>query len=54
MVRVLLSIAVVLAVLWVVIKLVFGIVGAAFHLLLAVAVLVGLYALVRAASERRT
>ncbi len=54
MVRVLLGIVVVLVVLWVVVKLVFGIVGAAFHLLLVAAVLVGLYALIRAGAARRT
>src|SRR3712207_993120 len=54
MVRTLLSIAVVLLVLWVAVKLVLGVVGAAFHLLLVGGVLVGLYALVRAGAERRT
>ena len=54
MVRTLLSIAVVLVVLWVVVKLVFGILGAVFHLLLVAAVLVGLYALIKAGTERRT
>lgn len=53
MVRTLLSIAVVLVVLWVLVKLVFGIVGAVFHLLLVAAVLVGLYALIKAGAERR-
>ena len=53
MVRTLLSIAVVLVVLWVVVKVVFGIVGAVFHLLLVAAVLVGLYALIKAGAERR-
>lgn len=53
MVRTLLSIAVVLVVLWVLAKLVFGIVGAVFHLLLVAAVLVGLYALIKAGAERR-
>lgn len=45
MVRTLLGIVVVLVVLWVLVKLVFGIVGAVFHLLLAAAVVVSLYAL---------
>ena len=40
-------------VLWVVVKVVFGIVGAAFHLLLVAAVLVSLYALIKAGAERR-
>jgi len=53
MVRTFLSIAIVLLVLWVVVKVVFGIVGAVFHLLLVAAVLVGLYALVKAGAERR-
>ena len=52
MVRGLLSIVVVLVVLWVVVKLIFGIVGAVFHLLLVAAVLVGLYALIKAGAER--
>ena len=54
MVRGLLSIVVVLVVLWVVVKLIFGIVGAVFHLLLVAAVGVGLYALVKAGAVRRT
>ena len=37
-----LGIAILLLVLWVVVKIVFGIVGAVFHLLLVAAVLVGL------------
>ena len=49
----LLGVAVVLLVPWVVVKPVFGIVGAAFHLLLIAAVLVGLYALARAGAVRR-
>ena len=53
MVRTLLSVAVVLLVLWVAVKLVFGIVGAVFHLLLVAAVLVGLYALIKAGAKRR-
>jgi hypothetical protein len=53
MVRALLSIVVVLVVLWVLVKLVFGIVGAVFHLLLAAAVVVGLYALIKAGASRR-
>ena len=47
------SIAAVLLVLWVVVKLVFGIVGAVFHLLLLAAVLIGLYALIKAGAMRR-
>ena len=54
MVRGLLGAVVVLVVLWVVVKLVFGIVGAVFHLLLVAAVLVGLYALIKFGTERRT
>ena len=37
---------------WVAVKLVCGIVGAVFHLLLVAAVGVGLYALIRAGAER--
>ncbi|MDP9439616.1 MAG: hypothetical protein M3P49_12900 [Actinomycetota bacterium] len=54
MISVLLGIAVVLLVLWVVVRLVFGVVGAVFHLLLVAAVLVGLYAIIRAGVARRT
>ncbi|MDQ4105754.1 MAG: DUF5670 family protein [Actinomycetota bacterium] len=53
MVRSLLHIVVVLVVLWVLIKLVFDIVGAVFHLLLVAAVVVGLYALIKAGAYRR-
>lgn len=53
MVRALLGIVVVLVVLWVLVKLVFGIVGAVFHLLLVAAVVVGLYALIKAGASRR-
>lgn len=53
MVRALLGIVVVLVVLWVLLKLVFGIVGAVFHLLLVAAVVVGLYALIKAGASRR-
>ena len=53
MVRALLSIVVVLVVLWVLVKLIFGIVGAVFHLLLVAAVVVGLYALIKAGASRR-
>lgn len=44
---------VVLVVLWVLVKLVFGIVGAVFHLLLVAAVAVGLYVLIKAGASRR-
>lgn len=54
MLRALLGIVVMLAALWVVVKLVLGVVEAAFHLLLVAAVLVGLYALVKTAASRRT
>ena len=47
------GLAVALLVAWVVVKLVLGIDGAALHLLLAVAVLVALYALVRTGASRR-
>lgn len=47
------GIIIVLVVLWVLVKLVFGIVGAVFHLLLAAAVIVGLYALIKAGAARR-
>lgn len=54
MVRALLSIVVVLVVLWVLVKLVFGIVGAVFHLLLAAAVVVGLLVRVGATNRIRS
>jgi len=54
MLRALLGIVVMLAALWGVVKLVLGVVEAAFHLLLVAAVLVGLYALVKTAASRRT
>lgn len=48
------GIVILLVVLWVVVKLVFGIVGAVFHLLLVAAVLVILYKLIEAGAARRT
>jgi len=54
MAGVLWGIVILLVVLWVLVKLVFGIAGALFHLLLVVAVLVGLYALIKAGASRRT
>ncbi len=48
------SIVILLVVLWVVVKLVLGIVGGLFHLLLIAAVLVILYKLIRAGAARRT
>ncbi len=48
------SIVILLVVLWVVVKLVLGIVGRLFHLLLIAAVLVILYKLIRAGAARRT
>ncbi len=53
-VRVLLGVAIALLAVWVLVKLVFGVVGAVFHLLLVAAVLVGLYALIKAGASRRT
>lgn len=54
MAGVLWGVVILLVVLWVVVKLILGIAGALFHLLLAVAVLVGLYALIKAGASRRT
>ncbi len=48
------GIVILLVVLWVVVKLVLGIVGGLFHLLLIAAVLVILYKLIRAGAARRT
>ncbi len=43
-----------LVVLWVLVKVTFGIAGALFHLLLAVAVVVVVYNLIKAGAARRT
>lgn len=53
MAGVLWGIVILLVVLWVVVKLVLGIAGALFHLLL-VAVVVGVYALIKAGASQRT
>lgn len=47
------GIVIVLVVSWVLVKLILGIAGAAFHLLLVVAVAVLLYKVIRAGAERR-
>lgn len=47
------GIVLVLVVLWVLVKLVFGVAGALLHLLLVAAVVVGVYALVKAGAARR-
>lgn len=47
------GLVVVLVVVWVLVKLVFGIAGALFHLLLVAAVLVLVYNLIRAGASRR-
>ena len=47
------GIVILLVVLWVVVKLVLGIAGALFHLLLLIAVVVGVYALIKAGASRR-
>lgn len=43
-----------LVVLWVLVKVIFGIAGALFHLLLVVAVVVVVYNLIKAGAARRT
>lgn len=53
MAGVLWGIVILLVVLWVLVKLVLGIAGALFHLLLVVAVVVGVYALIKAGASRR-
>jgi hypothetical protein len=47
------GIVLLLVILWVVVKLVLGIAGALFHLLLVVAVVVGVYALIKVGASRR-
>ncbi len=53
MARLLWSIVILLVVLWVLVKIVFGIAGALFHLLLAAAVVVVVYQLIRAGVRPR-
>ncbi len=53
MAGVLWGIVILLVVLWVVVKLVLGIAGALFHLLLVAAVAVALYWLIKAGASRR-
>jgi hypothetical protein len=48
------GIVILLVVLWVLVKLVFGIAGALFHLLLVAAVVVIVYNLIKAGAARRT
>ncbi len=54
MAGVLWGIVILLVVLWVLVKLVFGIAGALFHLLLVAAVVVIVYNLIKAGAARRT
>jgi hypothetical protein len=48
------GVVILLVVLWVLVKLIFGIAGALFHLLIVVAVVVLVYNLIRAGASRRT
>ncbi len=53
MAGVLWGIVILLLVLWVLVKIVFGIAGALFHLLLAAAVIVAVYQIIKAGARRR-